>query len=178
MRHPTDQAGINYNPIINDVEIFFESKPTIENITHFFSPGFPNVLLEADHFINLLKRRALWDEAGAGRMIDYAAPYLPTIICDERAFRLFFYTLSRNILSHLFSKADFILHRFFNSIAAARTWLLDNTYSSDRRLFLFKFYQPHFIQLLQSQPFTVGILSTLLSFLSRIDEQEREFIKE
>lgn len=132
--------------------------------------------LNADEFISLLKRRALEDEAGACAMIDSAAPRLSTIIHDQRAFGLLYRALSQTVLSHLFSKADFIPYRFFSSFVAARTWLLDNRYSSEHRLFLFKFYQQHFIQLLRSQPFTIGILSTLLAFLEQVNEAA--FIKE
>lgn len=178
MRNPADSLTTNHNLIIDDIEKFFESKPTIENIMRFFSQGFPTALLEADHFINLLKRRALWDETGACRMIDCASPYLPDIIRDKRALKLFFHTLSKNVLSHLFFKADFISHRFFNHIAAIRTWLLDDKSSSDHRVFLLTFYQRHFIRLLQSQPFTPGILSTLLSFFGNVDEKHNPFIKE
>lgn len=178
MRNPTEQSTANNHLTFDEIRKIFAKPITLENITPFFSQGFPPVLLEADHFIDLLKRRALWDEAGACRMIDFAAPHLSTIIHNQHAFRLFYSTLSQTVLSHLFSKVDFIPNRFFANFAAARTWLLDNSYSREHRLFLFKFYQQHFINMLQSQPFTVGILSTLLSFFSNLTEQDPNYIKE
>ena len=178
MRNSVDQLFTNQNLTINDIDLFFESKPTAENIAHFFSPGFPSALLEADHFINLLKRRALRDETGACRIIDYAAPHLPAIIRDTRAFKLFFQALSKNVLTHLFSKADFIPKRFLNNIATTSHWLRDNNYSSDHRVFLFKYYQQHLIHSIQSQPFTPGILSALLQFFVTLDERHSAFTTE
>ncbi|GEM_PF-5546914 len=178
MRNPAEQSITNNHLTFDEIKKFFDAPTTIENIIHFFSQGFPPILLESDHFIDLLKRRALWDETGACRMIDFAAPHLSEIIHDQHAFRLFYGTLSQTVLSHLFSKVDFIPSRFFSSFAAARIWLLDTNYSSEHRLFLFKFYQQQFIQLLQCKPFTVGILSTLLSFLEHLDEKESALIKE
>lgn len=178
MRNPIEESITNNHLTFDEIKKIFDAPTTIENITRFFSQGFPPILLEADHFINLLKRRALWDETGACQIIDFAEPHLSTIIRDQHAFRSFYRALSQTVLSHLFSKVDFIPSRFFNSFAAARIWLLDNDYSSEHRLFLFKFYQQYFIQLLQSRPFTVGILSTLLSFLEQINKNDAEFIKE
>lgn len=178
MRNSTEQSTTNHPLTFDEIKKIFDAPTPIENITHFFSQEFPPTLLEADHFIDLLKRRALWDETDACRMIDFAAPHLSAIIHDQHAFRLYYRSLNQTVLSHLFSKVDFIPSRFFSNVAAARIWLVDNSYSSEHRLFLFKYYQQHFIQLLQSRPLTVGILSTLLSFLESINKNDATLVKE
>jgi hypothetical protein len=83
-------------------------------------------MLTADEFISALKRSALEDEASACAMID-VEPHLSAIIHDQRTFGLLYRALNQTVLSHLFSKADFIPSRFFSSFAAARIWLLDNS---------------------------------------------------
>lgn len=178
MRNPTEQSNTNDHLTFDEIKKIFDAPISLENITGFFSQGLPPALLETDHFIDLLKRRALWDETAACRMIDFAAPHLSTIIHDQHSFKLFYQTLSQTVLSHLFSKADFIPSRFFSSFAAARIWLVDSSYSCEHRLFLFKFYQPHFIKILQSQPITPGILSALLSFFTNLDGKHTAYIRE